>query len=139
VVTALHNFATPLIRYEIGDYAEVGEPCACGRGLPVLKRILGRQRSFLVLPSGEKRFPEARMILTDIAPEIRQFQLTQKSLETIEVKLVAASPLTSAKESRVVQGLIEKFEHPFNYEFVYVDDIPRGANGKFEEFISEVT
>lgn len=37
IVTPLHNFATPLIRYEIGDYAKVGEPCSCGRGLPVLK------------------------------------------------------------------------------------------------------
>jgi len=27
VLTRLHNFAMPLIRYEIGDYAEVGEPC----------------------------------------------------------------------------------------------------------------
>lgn len=41
VVTVLHNFATPLIRYATGDYAEVGEPCGCGRGLPVLRRILG--------------------------------------------------------------------------------------------------
>ena len=38
LLTTLHNFAMPLIRYEIGDYAQVGEPCACGRGLPVLTR-----------------------------------------------------------------------------------------------------
>ena len=47
VVTDLHNFAMPLVRYEIGDYAEVGEPCACGRGLPVLRRIVGRVRNML--------------------------------------------------------------------------------------------
>lgn len=39
IVTDLHNFAMPLIRYEIGDDAEVGDVCECGRGLPVLKRI----------------------------------------------------------------------------------------------------
>ena len=43
VVTALHNFAMPLVRYELGDYAEVGAPCPCGRGLPVIKRIVGRR------------------------------------------------------------------------------------------------
>jgi len=138
VITALHNFATPLIRYEIGDFAEVGETCACGRGLPVLTRVLGRQRNFVTLPSGEKRFPEAWAKLTDIAPEIRQFQLTQKSLEKIEVKLVVAAPLTNSKELQLAQYLIEKFGHPFDYQFVYVNDIPRGENGKFEEFISEV-
>ena len=30
-----------------GDYAEVGEACRCGRGLPVLDRITGRQRNML--------------------------------------------------------------------------------------------
>jgi phenylacetate-CoA ligase len=138
VVTALHNFATPLIRYEIGDYAEVGETCACGRGLPVLKRILGRERNFLVLPSGEKRFPEAWKALTDIAPEIRQFQLIQKSVDEILLKLVVASPLAHTQESQLTSYLTEKFGHKFNFRFQYVDEIPRGANGKFEEFKSEV-
>lgn len=45
VLTALHSFAMPLLRYAIGDHAEVGAPCPCGRGLPVLsKRIVGRRR-----------------------------------------------------------------------------------------------
>ena len=51
----LHNFAMPLIRYAIGDLAEVGAACPCGRTLPVLRRVLGRTRDMLVLPSGEKR------------------------------------------------------------------------------------
>jgi phenylacetate-CoA ligase len=42
LVTSLHNFATPLIRYDLGDLAEAGAPCACGRGLPVIARVLGR-------------------------------------------------------------------------------------------------
>ena len=42
VVTTLHNFAMPLVRYDTGDLAEVGAPCPCGRGLPVLQRIVGR-------------------------------------------------------------------------------------------------
>lgn len=42
VVTPLHNFATPFIRYAIGDHAEMGEPCRCGRGLAVLGRVLAR-------------------------------------------------------------------------------------------------
>jgi phenylacetate-CoA ligase len=42
VVTALHNYAMPLVRYDLGDLAEAGNPCACGRGLPVLRRIVSR-------------------------------------------------------------------------------------------------
>ena len=42
VVTPLHNFATPLLRLDTGDDAELGSPCECGRSLPVLARILPR-------------------------------------------------------------------------------------------------
>jgi phenylacetate-CoA ligase len=42
VITTLQNYAMPLVRYDIGDLAEVGEACPCGRGLPVLRRIVGR-------------------------------------------------------------------------------------------------
>ena len=53
VITTLHNFAMPLIRYHIGDYAEVGQPCTCGRGLPVLTSILGRVRNTLITADGK--------------------------------------------------------------------------------------
>lgn len=43
IATPLNNFAMPLIRYDVGDDAEVGAPCPCGRGLPVLTRIIGRE------------------------------------------------------------------------------------------------
>ncbi|MDQ7008381.1 MAG: phenylacetate--CoA ligase family protein, partial [Acidobacteriota bacterium] len=57
LLTTLHNYAMPLIRYEIGDYAELGAPCPCGRGLPVLRRILGRRRNMLVTPDGRRHWP----------------------------------------------------------------------------------
>ena len=53
VVTQLHNYAMPLLRYDLGDHAQVGEPCSCGRGLPVLDRIVGRRRNLPRLPAGE--------------------------------------------------------------------------------------
>ena len=51
VVTPLHNFQTPLIRYDTGQHAELGDPCSCGRTLPVLIPfpVNGIRRS-LVLP-----------------------------------------------------------------------------------------
>jgi len=81
VVTTLHNFAMPLIRYALGDYAEVGEACPCGRGLAVLNKVLGRERNMLTLASGSRHYPsfpaESR---SSIAP-IKQIQLVQKSVD----------------------------------------------------------
>ena len=47
VVTHLHNYAMPLIRYEIGDYAIAGGNCDCGINLPVLERVVGRTRNLV--------------------------------------------------------------------------------------------
>jgi phenylacetate-CoA ligase len=136
VVTDLHNFSSPLIRYEIGDFAEVGEPCPCGRGLPVLKRVMGRTRNMLTLPSGEQLWPNVPPDeLVAIAP-IRQYQLLQRSRETIEVRLVMPRRLTAAEEENMGTFLAKNLRYRFALRFVYVDEIPRSPSGKFEGFIS---
>ena len=137
VLTSLHNFAAPLIRYAIGDYARVGGRCACGRGLPVLERVMGRQRNLLVLPSGERRFAERHLADFTAAP-YRQFQITQTALETIEVTLVVPRPWTAADEAALRNHLTRNYRHPFDFTIAYVDDIPRAPNGKYEEFASLV-
>ncbi len=139
VLTVLHNFATPLIRYEIGDYATVGAPCVCGRGLPVLTRVMGRERNLLVYPDGRKRFPIIRNGgFEDIAP-FRQWQVIQRTVENLELRLVMPRPLTDDEENRVRAFFLREFGHPFNIAIEYFDHLPRAANGKFEEFRSEVS
>ena len=135
VLTSLHNFAAPLIRYAIGDYARVGGRCACGRGLPVLERVMGRQRNLLVLPSGERRFAERHLADFTAAP-YRQFQITQTARETIAVTLVVPRPWTAADEAALRDHLRENYRHAFDVTIAYVDHIARAANGKYEEFRS---
>ena len=52
LVTSLHNFAMPLIRYDIGDIAEFGEPCDTGLSWPVIAKVNGRVRDSITLPDG---------------------------------------------------------------------------------------
>jgi len=58
VITLLHNHAMPMIRYEIGDLAEVDqqmwEPCSCGRTLPRIRNIIGRTLDIVVFPNGNR-------------------------------------------------------------------------------------
>jgi phenylacetate-CoA ligase len=138
VLTTLHNFATPLIRYELGDYAVPGEPCPCGRGLPVLASIAGRQRHLAVLPSGDRVTLALNFerVLNDLP--IRQFQLIQRSLDEIEARLVVKRPMTEDEEQQLAAYFNRGFGHEFPFTFVYVDDIPRLASGKHEIFRSEV-
>ena len=102
VLTTLHNFAMPLVRYAIGDYAEAGEACDCGRGLPVIKRIMGRDRNMLTKPDGSQHWPSfPAEIWTAVAP-IRQFRLIQKSLDRIEAQFVAADELGREQRDRLI-------------------------------------
>jgi len=139
VVTDLHNFAMPLIRYAIGDFAEVGEPCACGRGLPVIRRILGRVRNMLTLPTGEQVWPRLRnqMFAAAAGAPIEQIQVVQTALSTIEVRLVC-HPLSREQEDSIAHLLAEAVAHPFTFTFSYKKEIPRSRSGKFEEFLSEL-
>ena len=137
VVTPLHNFAMPFIRYDLGDFAEVGEPCDCGRGLPVLKAIAGRVRNMLVLPSGRKIWPFLGFY-RDTLP-VRQRQVVQHSVEHVELKLVVDRRLTPAEEDEARSHFCETVGHPFRVTVSYLDQIPRSAGGTFEEFISLVS
>ena len=138
VVTPLYNFAMPLLRYAIGDYAEAGGPCACGRGLPVLKRILGRTRNMLTLPDGGRLWPRLSELRYGEVLPVEQFQLVQKSLSVLELRLVAKRRATPDEERRLRDAIVARIGYPFELRFSYPDKIARGATGKFEDFRSEI-
>jgi phenylacetate-CoA ligase len=139
VVTSLLNRATPLVRYELGDYAEPGGPCDCGRGLPVLRRVVGRTRNMLLTASGERYWPSfGSRSLTDIAP-VLQHQFVQKSFELIEARLVTAAPLDAAQEAKLRELIAKRLPGGFRVEFAYPAAIERSAGGKYEDFVSEVS
>jgi phenylacetate-CoA ligase len=138
VVTPLHNFAMPLIRYDIGDYAEVGPPCSCGRGLPVLSRIMGRVRNMLILPDGGVTWPNVQRPITTCGLPVIQFQIVQRTRTALEARLVVARPLTAAEEDTLRASLNEHCGAAFDISFTYLPEIARGPGGKYEDFYSEV-
>lgn len=139
VVTALHNFAMPLIRYQIMDYAEVGSPCPCGRGLAVLKRILGRERNMAVTPEGKRFWPSfPAEDWMHIAP-IRQIQLLQRSPGKITVRLVVERMLSGIEQRTLTEVLQASLNYPFDISLEYCNDIRNPVNGKYEDFVSDLT
>lgn len=137
VVTTLHNFAAPLVRYVIGDYAEVAEACSCGRGLPAIKRVMGRRRNLITLPTGERFWPIFGFRTFHGIIPVRQYQVIQTSLATLEVRLVTDAPLTPEQEDQLRDVINENVGYPMTISFIYLDSIPIVA-GKHEEFRSEI-
>jgi phenylacetate-CoA ligase len=139
VITDLHNFATPLIRYEIRDYAEVGPTCSCGRGLPTLARIMGRRRNMATLPDGSKHWPLVGAYRFRDVADIKQYQAIQHSLNEVEIRLVVDAPLSPTQESQLTALIHNALGHAFALRFSYFkEELPKTKGGKFEEFISLV-
>lgn len=136
LVTDLHNFATPLIRYEIGDYAVVGGPCTCGRGLRRLERIVGRERNLVCHPNGHRCWPFVGYKRYRTVAPVRQYQLVQHDLQTIEMRLVVERALTSGEEAALRAVVQESLGHPFAIALSYhADRLKPGPSGKTEEFV----
>jgi len=138
LVTNMQNTAMPLIRYEIGDWAEVGPSCPCGRGLPTLTRILGRQRNMMKLPGGDSLWPRFNSDdLNQVAP-IRQFQLIQTALDQIDVNLVLTRAMTEQEEAALGKLMQERLSPDVQLNFCSLDEIPRSPSGKYEDFICRI-
>lgn len=138
IVTDLHNFSMPLLRYEIGDYATVGAPCRCGRGLPVLESIVGRVRNMLVLPDGRRRFPRiGAKPLASIAC-IRQYQFVQVDPTRIEARLVVDRALDASEEAHLRGVVHGRLGYPYDVSLRYCDVLERSPSGKFEDFRCEL-
>ena len=138
VVTPLHNFAFPLLRYELGDYAQVGTPCPCGRGLPVIARVMGRQRNMLTYPDGRQTWPILNFrALHEIVP-MRQMRMTQRTLTHIDVELVTTIRPDASQQDRLCEAIRHHLGHPFQVTLNHVPHIERSPGGKFEDFVSLV-
>lgn len=135
VVSTLHNFAMPLLRYASGDFAEVGEPCPCGRGLPVLKRIVGRQRNMFLRPDGGQYWPSfASQVWRELAP-VTQFQIVQTARDALEFRIMAPRDLTAEESQRLIAALHEALGFVYRTTLLRLPEIPRTAGGKYEDFI----
>ena len=141
LISSLHNFATPLLRYELGDHAMFGEACPCGRHLPVITRVLGRTRNRLALPDGRSEFPylgEHGQTQRLTGVQVHAFQFVQHSVQEVEVKYVTDRAFTPEEADKVMRMVQTNLGYPLRIRITHCDAIPAGARGKFEEFVSLV-
>lgn len=139
VITDLHNYGMPFIRYKNGDLAtQSTKVCSCGRGLPLIENVDGRKTDVIVAHNGTKipgiYFPH---LMKEI-PEVRKFQVIQKSRTVIEVKIVQQPKISEEKIQFVRHEIQNVVGDEVDIQFNFVDDIPLNASGKFRVTISEI-
>ncbi len=135
VVTDLFNYAMPIIRYKLGDYASVSDKdCACGRTLKTIGNVHGRAYDCIITEDGKLYHPEIVMYIfeaiKDIIGGIRQFQVIQETSNTLCVKLVVDNVDIDYVEKYIDKEFKSKLHHGIVSRFEYVDIIPREKSGK---------
>lgn len=141
VLTTLNNIAMPLIRYRIGDFAvvaDVSEPCPCGRSMPRVKRLIGRQDDTVVTRDG-RRIGLLNFNVFKLATGIAASQIVQESVDRFVVRIVRAEGFTDKVTEGVVIALKARVGADVSVAVEYCDEIPRSSNGKIRAVISKVT
>lgn len=138
VVTPYFNYGTPLVRYDVGDLAVQGDgPCSCGRTLPALKAILGRQNQLFVRRDGSRFMAKGRKPASALL-SAAQIQFVQKDFERIEIRYAKLSHDAPEDRRTTIEELRKIFGPDLAVDFVLVDEIPLGPGGKFADFLCEV-
>jgi phenylacetate-coenzyme A ligase PaaK-like adenylate-forming protein len=131
LVTDLHNYGMPFLRYAIGDLGMMsGGACPCGRGLPRLNSIEGRVLDALRSADGRiipgEFFPH---VLKEV-PEILQYRVEQKSEDRIVISAVLAHSLSARSHTLLETEILKVFGPKTHWEILPVSEIPVLVSGK---------
>jgi len=131
LVTDLHNYGMPFIRYATGDSGLLSTTaCRCGRGLPVLDTIEGRVLDLLRTVDGRTVPGEFFPHLLKEVPEFARYRVEQKSLDRIVISAVLSQPLSEQSQSLLRREIEKVFGTATRWEVQPVVEIPNLASGK---------
>jgi len=134
VVTALHSFAMPFIRYRLGDLVTQGEArCGCGAPTATIATVQGRMLDYFALSNGRTLHPYALLVaFVDVAgPWLRRYQIVQERPDRLVVRVVPWAPPSAEAVERATAVLRERVGPGIAVEVRFVDDIEVEPSGKF--------
>ncbi|HEX8789912.1 MAG TPA: hypothetical protein VF765_03100 [Polyangiaceae bacterium] len=137
VVTDLHNFGMPFIRYANGDVATLADdgPCPCGRSLRRIARVEGRIADTM---RDAKGGTVPGMLFVTVLQEARMnaFQATQLKSGVVDLKVVRGREWDEARFQSTMRRA-EAYFKGFPIRVTYCDEIPAGPSGKRQPIVVE--
>ena len=139
VVTNLLSNAMPLIRYRTGDVGQLDpSKCACGRGLPLMSYVEGRQTDFLVTPSGRVLHALAVIYSIRETPGVAEFQVVQQTVGEVVIRVVTDGRFSDGACKTLIEKARLALGNEVAVELERVATIPRLPSGKFRYVVSAV-
>jgi phenylacetate-CoA ligase len=118
-------------RYKHGDHIELGY-CNCGRSLQTITKINGRVRNMIMLPNGDKKWPQIGSLEYE-SFGIKRFKMVQTKINELELSIICE--FLEDREQELIDVVRKQIGFDINVIIKYVDSFP---NYKFEEFICNI-
>ncbi len=139
VVTHMATRAFPFVRYRTGDIGRLGtQPCACGRGLPVLAEVEGRSTDFLVAQDGTRVHGLALIYILRDMPEVSAFKIIQHTVDQVAVELIPGPGFGQGQITRIHEGFRRRLGQGVQVDVRQVAELPAEKSGKFRYVVSRV-
>jgi phenylacetate-CoA ligase len=143
IVTDLWNYAWPMIRYEIGDIARIGNThCTCGCTWSTFESVQGRVLD-LVPTSDGGYFYFASWLNSHILlkyPTIKQYQFAKIGPDKILLRFQVSEKIPDEELEKIRLYYDELLKGSLiELEITCVDRIEIGPSGKFRLFVDETT
>ena len=134
VITALHLYAMPFIRYRLGDLVTRGaENCGCGQPFAKIDAIQGRMLDYFHLANDRWLHPYELVVsmMADGLGWINRYQLVHERADRIVLRLVPASGATAGRIAEFERSAAELVGPGVTVEVVIVPEIAPNSGGKF--------
>ncbi|MFX0132865.1 MAG: phenylacetate--CoA ligase family protein [Candidatus Hodarchaeota archaeon] len=134
ISTSLWNFSMPFIRYDTEDLVLLkNSKCICGRGLPVITKVIGRQADIIEGINGVKVSPSSfvhfwKYRIDNKLSGIKYAQLIQIKQDSLLIKLVGSK---DKNNENVIREQINMLLGEMNIEYKYLSQIPTGQKWRF--------
>jgi phenylacetate-CoA ligase len=130
IITDLDNKAMPLIRYNIRDLARYSnEKCSCGRGLPLMSGLDGREGDYIISADRQKYYFTHLHEFFDRYDEVRWFNVIQSAGGALTVEIVKECKTDEQTLARkIAADLKAKIGQEISVR--YTDSIEEAKNGK---------
>jgi phenylacetate-CoA ligase len=132
IITDLHNFAMPFVRYRNGDRATAmrGSACACGRGLPLLQSVEGRILDMILTPDGRHVPGEFFVYVMLGRTAISRYQVVQVANDALEVRIMSDTKVPDSEFVQIAEKISEVTGPAMRISVVPVNAIAEPASGK---------
>lgn len=139
LITNLSNYIQPFIRYELTDRIVVhNEKCKCGKSSCFLE-IEGRTDDILEFENGVSIAPMSFYKILEEIPEIKRFQLIQRSKNKLELRLLTDErDVAFRKATKDLQEFLHSKEI-YNVEVSLSEEAPKAnkVSGKFKHIYKD--